>query len=299
LRLPDMPKRLYKNSPTAPVPPFFSVAVPIGTPVGTYSQMLTLFDDRNGDGTYQSAESVGNPLMEVKITVTENQMTDGSFLGALPQVDPLAGSTGDVTPAAFRDLYGNLQMFWSSSRNGPANGGSGGAGGASAAGDPWYLYKSSLIQNSGFWNLAVPAPAIAAQWWAPLTTPYPTPTAASLATFFDIDINGNDKPGDVQRNSVKFSSPSIAQDPATGQAWLFFGGEAVRQQAANGSAPEIKAREYKAFYWPLDPATGNPTGNALSSTRDWTMPKYGIRGAAARIGGNPTLWTFWYGGNNS
>ncbi len=281
LRIPDMPKSMYGS--VLPPKPFFSVAVPVGTPVGTYSRTLTLFDDMNGNDIYEPNESIGNPLMEAKITVTENRLTDGYLPGAAPQVDIPAPnlSAGDVTPAAYKDLAGNLHMFWSSSRG--------------AASTSWYLYNSSMIQNSG-WNLNQPSSYT--QWWAPVTTPIPSSTPAALASFF------NGGPGTVMASSVKFSSPSIAHDPAMDSTnsplptWLFFGGEAVRSVPATASAPETKAHEYKSFYWLLD-AQGNPTGSAFSSTRDWTMPKYGVKGAATTIEGQRTLWTFWYGGNNS
>lgn len=288
LRLPDMPKRLYDsdysppsadpNQPDAiPQLPIISVAVPVGTPVGTYSQKLTLFEDIDRDGRYDPRESVGNPLMELKVTVTENRLTDGYMPGALPQIDiPVPNiSIGDVAPAVFRDAGNNMHMFWSSSRGSATP----------TAADPWFLHKSTLVQDSDqYWNLAQPN---LNQWWSPAVS-IPGGELGKVASFF------SSGPGTVMPNSVKFTSPSIAQDPYDPAAtWLFFGA-----QATKSVSPDAKASQYKAFYWPLD-ANGDPVGDAILTTRDWTMPKYGIKGTAARFGSNLTLWTFWYGGNNN
>nr|MBP6965150.1 PQQ-binding-like beta-propeller repeat protein [Armatimonadota bacterium] len=289
LRLPDMPKRLYTTAGFAPLEPpplpFFSVAVPVGTPTGTYSRSITLFEDANNSGVYDPGEAVGNPLMQVKLTVTENRMTDGFMPGALPQVDlpDPSFSVGDVSPAVYMGPDYSLHMYWSSSRRGSVTGGGGGAGNAPAPGDPWYLYKSSMRLDNNSWALAQPGYT---QWWSP-TGDTPIPAPGDLATFFDAG------PGQVQRNSAKFNSPSIARNPANGQAWLFFGGEAFRHNPVT----DTKAQQHRVFYWPLDP-NGDPIGQAYSTTKDWTMPKYGVRGVYANIGG-PTLWSFWYGGNNN
>lgn len=289
LRLPDMPKRLFTSegfAPAEPPPlPFFSVAVPIGTPTGTYSRSITLYEDANNSGVYDPGEAVGNPLMQVKLTVTENRMTDGYLPGALPQVDvpDPSFSVGDVSPAVYMGSDYNLHMYWSSSRRGSITGGGGGAGNMPAPGDPWYLYKSSMRLDNNSWALSQPDYR---QWWSP-TGDTPIPAPGDLATFFDAG------PGQVLRNSAKFNSPSIARNAATGQAWLFFGGEAFRHNPVT----DTKAQQHRVFYWPLD-LNGDPVGLAYSTTKDWTMPKYGVRGVYANIGG-PTLWSFWYGGNNN
>lgn len=294
LRLPDVPPRLYRAygfdasrtpEPLLPSMPFFSVAVPVGVPVGTYSRSLTLFEDMNGNDIFDPGEAVGNPAMDVKVTITENRMTDGFMPGARPQIDvPVQNAPkGDVSPAAYIDAEGNLQMYWSSSR----------LNGIGTPGDPWYIYKSRLPWTTGawdlkpnyhpgFWMMSSPTPG-SDQWWSAISQPYPTP--ATLPSFF---AGG---PGTVQQNSVKFTGPSIAT--LGNQSWMFFGGQATRHNPAT----DTKEQEYKAFYWPLS-SSGDPVGSAMSSTRDWTMPKYGIKGVGADLG-RQTLWTFWYGGNNS
>gem|GEM_PF-2854129 len=308
LRIPDIPKHLYaaKGYVGGEVPslPFFSVAVPIGTPVGTYSRTLTLYEDRNGNEIFEPDESIGNPIMEAKVTVTENRITDGYIPGALRQLDinpnlkpdrtvdpskPQPPQTGDNSPAVYRDENGNMHLFWSSSRLKKDTSGN------AAAGDPWYIYKTKLPYDSAIrhWNLSVTDPANA-QWWQPAPAPCVSPTPAVLASLFDVDRDGNDKPGDVAPNSVKFTSPSAVQ--SSFGSWLFFGGEAVRSQAGPSAA---NANEYRAFYWQIDPITGEFGIGPVSSTYDWTMPKYGIKGAAGEFGGRKTLWTFWYGGNNN
>jgi len=110
-------------------------------------------------------------------------------------------------------------------------------------------------------------------------------------------------PWSVTRSSVRFGSPSISVSPPNtvdkdGQAWLFFSGQAE----ASSSTVGAKGRKIasKVFYAKLkDGDIGPGTPNIFSSTMDYTMPKFGVRGAiSAPTGNGPMLWTFWYGGSN-
>jgi len=309
LRIPDIPKTLYPQfgyNPSNPPPlPSFSIAVPTGTPAGTYSSVFTLFEDKNDDGIFQvGSESVGDPLMQAKITVMEGRLTDGVTPGseAVPHLDrgDRAAPTGDATPAAYREPgRGNLRLFWASSRYGPTGSGN----------DPWYLYSSELPwhtdpsnPNVGQWVFAETSEP---QWWSRVdwSAAYPAPASVGSSFFPSPDAANPNRgaPGALLLSTVKFTTPSVAVDDVSGRAWLFYGGQAFKYVAGDAAAPERKTQESRAFYTEI---TGGNLGRPVfSSTHDWTMPKYGIRGAAARIGstspGSLWLWTFWYGGNNN
>ena len=311
LTVPDLPEWLYGeyDFKAEDYIPRVSVAVPVGQPAGRYFGPLTLFEDGAGnpvvaDGRYlDPAESVGNPVISLQVRVKEARMTDGFIPGSLPHLDlgPVASGpvgpviTGDVTPAAYMDPNtGNLHMVWSSSRYGKDILGSS----APSATDPWYLHMSTLERLGGIppteWRFSSAAPG---QWWLPTAggsgagAPFPAPN--SVDSLF---------PWSVQPGSVRFTSPSIAVDEnqAAPRAWLFFSGQA---QAATPAAPDSKSKPVasKVFYGEI--INGALGGGASTSTYDWTMPKFGVRGAVSRIpfgGGSasPMLWSFWYGGNN-
>lgn len=141
---------VWVNAANVPFPatavPFIGLAVPLGTPVGTYSQRFQLFEgidpqgyhDIGQGGTYTPLLSPkyggvqisvgGNPPgalddtwrativrtgstpSVVKGTVTEARVTDGTTFGTLPHLDPVnAGPRGvaDFQPSAFRNVFWN------------------------------------------------------------------------------------------------------------------------------------------------------------------------------------------------
>ncbi|MCL6518601.1 MAG: PQQ-binding-like beta-propeller repeat protein [Armatimonadetes bacterium] len=298
LRIPDVPDRWLALRPgLTPTLPVLSVAVPIGQPVGTYSQKFTLYHDwPQAEEIYRAGESLGNPIIEVKVTVTEARLTDGTTPGTLPQIDAGASiNTGDMSPAAYIDPQnGNLHIFWSSSRYG------GNTGGPSAstpvASDPWYLYQSTLPWLGDRWGFAAP---VAGQWWSPTNANAAFPNPSGVADFFPQPPEGAS--GSLLPGSVRFSNPSVAVDKMSGRAWLFFGGQAYKDQTTITGVDQ-KVAEHRVFYTEL--VNGSPSSTIYTTTHDWTMPKYGIRGLATRIGSDPSnsrlwLWSFWYGGNNN
>jgi outer membrane protein assembly factor BamB len=307
LTVPDLPERLYPNYPefnAEESKPRIGVAVPLGQPVGEYYGQVTLYEDGLGviPGQFDSGtESIGNPVITVKVRVTEAKMTDGFIQGALPQVDagPAARKVvGDTTPVAFRDpATAQMHMIWSSSRWLPASTNS-----DPTATDPWYLFITTLEPTSGGpggWKFPAGNPAT---WWLPTNTdpsgvpggPFPPPDSVGslFPEFTDI------KPG-----SVRFTSPSVAVDPVNMESWLFFAGQAEAVESSGGSPLGSKGKNIASKVFYVKMANGSPQGTIATSTHDYTMPKLGVRGAVSRMssipssaGGAPQLWAFWYGG---
>ena len=317
LMIPDFPPRLapqysgsvnIPGSPGTPQPPTFSVAVPLGLPVGTYYGRIQLAEVVDSN----TVVPISNPA-EVVISATEARLTDGYWLGApphLPHLDTgLAGgspvpATGDATPAAYRDrLTGNIHLFWASSRYGEQTRGGGGANPTAA--DPWYLYMTTLKTQSetgtpGNWLLSGATPA---QWWAPTSPSEVFPPLSSVNDLFPEPTSNDPRggaPGVLIPGSAKFSSPSVAVDEVDGKAWLLFSGQAYKDAGTGLPGTQSKALESRVYYTNISGGKLVPE-DIFPVARDWTMPKFGIRGAALRrdFGGSAELWSFWYGGSSN
>lgn len=313
LTVPDLPERLYPDYPDFNPEqnrPRIGVAVPLGQPAGEYQGQVTLYEDGLGTdaGRFDSgAESVGNPILTLKVRVGEAKMTDGFLQGALPQLDtgPAAKKViGDTTPAAFRDPQtGQMHMIWSSSRWIPAS-----SGDDPTATDPWYLFMTTLQPTTApgaarNWKFQT---GNADRWWLPTST---DPNGAPGGPFPPPDqVRDLFQPfNDVSPGSIRFTSPSIAVDPVAKRSWLFFGGQAESAETSGGTPLGSKGKNIasKVFYTEI--TNGSLQGARIAtSTYDYTMPKLGVRGAASAIpplspGGTtekPRLWAFWYGGAN-
>lgn len=318
LKLPDYPQ--WAQFPTAPMPqqpPALSVAVPLGTPVGTYSGKVQLAETEFG-----KTMPISNPL-EVVVTATESRLTGGATLSGSPHLAhldnppmPAPGATSETaasgTPAAYRDpTTGNVTMFWSSSRY-PG-------GGSSTSADPWYLYGTTLTNNPNTgWQLT-PGQSNTWQWWTPTVTSSAFPSAGGLSTFFpsaDPSDPTLGAPGTLIPGSVRFSSPSVAVDEVTDKAYLLFLGQAYKDDAAGVTSTSGLKRslESRAYYAEIknggvaESDVYSTSPNFASTTvpspphirGDWTTAKFGIRGVIMRPAANddPQLWSFWYGGGN-
>ena len=308
LMLPDYPKGFCNLLQT---PPSVSVAVPVGTPVGTYYGKFTLYEDNPtaSDGIFQlGAESVGNPLMNLVVGVTEARLTDGSTLGSQPHLDigspAPTDDVADVTPVAYRDpVTGNLHVIWSSTRYGdtilsrvPAIG--------PVTTDPSYLYISSmpllppLAAGSALFDFNIKTSLAAAQWWQPVTAADAFPALADINNYFPAPPLG--APGALLEGTVKITSPSVAI--AGTNAWLLFGAQGYKNNTTPLPGNQGKVFESRIWYTPL--VDGVPGASSYPLTDDWTMPKYGVRGLATQFPNPPnppnvpSLWAFWYGGNN-
>lgn len=288
-----------------PPKPVISCQVPLGTPIGLYGGYVNVYADLNGDGKPNigndprlGVEPISTPFL-LKVQVRESQLTDGTSLGSLPNIDAVDANGilvkspvgGDAQPAAWRDpKTGNMFVFWSTDR-------------FAASGDtgPWYLAKASLNYERGFrpWGNS----SYGHQWWE-YDTGWQLPG-------FDWPIgtgdpNDTNVPGVLADESIRYTAPTVALHPSQyapnvdnrdNTAWLFWQGQADFRDAATGRLN----REYRLFY---TDATG---GDAASSENrvysfpaDLHMPKLGPRPLITNFGDDRDqhqLWLFYYGGD--
>lgn len=119
--------------------PEIAITPPIGTPVGQYSQIVRLIEDRTwNSGTPTAApgydlslslgqEQYSDPTLTLSFTVRETRLTNSSSSNVSTMMENLVPNgwtggplDGNVQPTATRDLFGNLIAAWSSNR--PATG---------------------------------------------------------------------------------------------------------------------------------------------------------------------------------
>lgn len=334
LLIPDSPENIYStnfNNTYGRLPnpgeeqksPQLSISVPIAQPAGIYYGKFTLYNDLNNNGIYDQGESIGDPTINLSLSVAEDRLTDGSMRGAMPQIDKGAiPNTGDMSPAAYRDpTTGNVQMLWASSRYGMEN--TGRAIVTPHTTDPWFLYVSTLPwdnQNQR-WAFNINRALPDTSWWLPTgpagaaNVSNPFPPAAYLAannpnSFFPgptAAIPNLGAPGDTKTDTVRFFSPSITVDAITKRVWAFFIGQAYKTDI---QTPETRSyiSEITGGNLSADNVydTDRPTPNSNRNIDgDWTTPKYGFKGLPTHMqrvdtnaANNLFLWTFWFGGNN-
>ncbi|HET6453946.1 MAG TPA: PQQ-binding-like beta-propeller repeat protein, partial [Armatimonadota bacterium] len=329
LKLPDVALRFNVWNPNqfipaggAPVPQQAAVGVslPIGQPAGTYYGKIRLWDLHQDSLRNLNWTPVSDPI-EIVVKATEGRLTDGYPFDTdphkaphLPQLDvpgtPPTPGTGDAMPAAYRDRgTGDIHLFWASSRFAMDT--------ASApsvnptASDPWYIYSSTLKTGDG---PRLPGnwvePSGYQQWWTPVTTGDIFPGPATINNYFPAPVTGDRRGGEgtVIPGSVRFSSPSIAVDESSGRSWLFFMGQASKDNsaAAVSSTHVQRTTESRVYYTELndgqiDPGqvfSISPNTSGSNIAGDWTTPKFGVKGMVLKRAGGPSeLWSFWYGGN--
>jgi hypothetical protein len=279
-----------------PPKPIISCQIPVGTPIGLYGGYVNVYADLNGDGRPNTGEDprlgvepISTPFL-LKVQVRESQLTDGTSLGSLPNIDAVDANGrlvkspigGDAQPAAWRDpKSGNMFVFWSTDRF--ANSGDTG---------PWYLAKAALNYNRGFrpWGESSYGP----QWWE-------YDTGWQLPGFdWPNEPADTNVPGVIVDESIRYTAPTVALHPSQyapsvedrkNTAWLFWQGQADFRDPATGRLN----REYRLFY---TDATG---GDAASSGKpvysfptDLQMPKLGPR---PLLDDDERLWLFYYGGD--
>ncbi len=306
LRLPDYTS-WAPAIPQVPQVPAISVAVPLGTPTGTYYGKVQLSEKGN---------AVSNPV-DVVVTCNESRITGGNTL-PVPNLTHLdnpstPGMTGvSGTPAAFRNpATGNVLFFWSSSRypdvtiNSTAQ---------PTSSDPAYLYFSKLeAQTNGEFGLSTAAPA---QWWAPTTTTSVFPKPSRINDFFPSATTADPTwgaVGNIIPGSVKFGSPTVAVDKVNKKSYLLFTGQAGKtdpryKTEANYTTGARNTQEFRAYYTEINGETvdeGNVYSTSPNNTTeqihgDWATPKFGVRGGIMirAAGDTPELWNFWYGGSS-
>lgn len=232
-----------------PAPPRLAVTPPLGMPVGTYSQIMRVIEDRNNDlslaldNTNNGLEPYTDPTLNLVFKVRETRLTNNFTTNTAPMVDdPSVIGTGsflhkNAQPAALRDLNGNLVLAFASNR--PAFNALQPA--AAPLVDGWRIYVGSVqgappsggVGSSPLGDLGAFTPASGSQWVAPQVGAYPSvPTP---------DILFDAQPGEtILGNSVKFLDPAFPTqgvvDPFNGSTlttvYMALVGEAVKQTPA-------------------------------------------------------------------
>lgn len=259
-----------------PKPPRVAVTIPIGFPVGTYSQVLRVIEDSDVNESLklstagEGLETYSDPTLTLKFLVRETRMTTTTTkqpqTGAgtpppmtAPMIDNFAGSTfnySNVTPTGVRDLNGNLYMMWASDRPtfNPA-----GQPTETSQNNQWRLYFASLAGQrpnqagggiSWLHDLNMFQPS-GATWFKPspqTTNGWPNVTPALFLT----------KPSEsLVLSTVKFGAPAF---PGGGFVNPFVSGATyssinmafigtVQKQTVGG-----RSSETRLFVAPLQPA---------------------------------------------
>ncbi len=211
-------------------------------------------------------------------SVVEDRMTDGATFGATAMIDAGPGgrdanknpvSTPDFAPAAFRDpATGNLSVYWTSGRVGPAYG----------------IYSATVpMLGTAFMPVdptspgSVTAPNYVNEWWTSLgnaTTGYNSGAfVPALAT-----------------NQGTNSGLTIAQDTTSLSTLSTIGAFAVNVQAP----PLTTAYQNTVLYYPVT-ANNGALGSAQPITNDPAQVKYGVKGLFTNtaFSSAPSLWAFW------
>lgn len=314
LQLPDGPPEVVSGA--SQTYPSISVAVPEGMPAGTYHGQFTLFDDADNNGTFNPAapgiEGVGNPVVNLTLTVTEARLTGGLAADSSRHLDDASTDPfGDMTPAPYFDGNRDLHLFWASSRLKNLG------GDTPKTYDPWYLFETTLPWGAALpwgslsWNFEDPTLAAPVWWQVPAAADaFPDPLNLDLRFPITGDLNVTTDPWDPAvgapgrrvDDSEKFYDPSVAvdPDPLSTDAWLFFAGSVFKEgyvSTVPGIGNDRRTRESRVFYTKLTNGVPDPAPNLASV--DWSMPKHGVRGLATRNAADDLwLWTFWYGGSN-
>ncbi|HSV74029.1 MAG TPA: hypothetical protein VLH79_09745 [Chthonomonadales bacterium] len=318
------------------VRPRIGIAVPLGTPSGTYSAPIHVFEDaypaqwRAWVRQYESLQTPAQPSgpmdvavdddgilnvlpgtmapvegtvmnpFRLKITVREARMTNGFTAGSHPKIDVGGPFGANLQPAVWRDptvANGDILLYWTTNRQ----------PGSSTAGDPWHapfiqdtpwlLTFSKLNASPGTapgvltvfdWQFANPT-----RWWNPIIGTFPAMDPGTLAALFPSDPGPTALPavpGTVNPATVRHATPSLAQDPVSGDLLLFWQGAALK------GAGTSSALDVRTFYAWVDRATGAP-GQPHSFLNDPSLPKFAPRPLLVDVGGGRRLaYLFWYGG---
>ncbi|MEP0767195.1 MAG: PQQ-binding-like beta-propeller repeat protein [Fimbriimonadia bacterium] len=300
LRIPDAP---YGTTDPNADPPMLGVAVPIGQPVGTYTQYIRVFEDLyNGRNlaldidpvTNRAFETISEPAPRVKFTVRESRLTSDTEPGSLYQFDYPPTSTNpfryaNVASAAYRDRRtGEMVVAFSSQResatdlNAPAG----------AVGN-WSIYTGRLGVQQAQFHGTVPPPlldlyawrnAASDKWWQLGGGPYPGTSPDSLFT---------ELPGTIVPNSAQYFEPTFPVNiNDMPRPYLFWQGSVKKLFQGQ------EYTEYATFYSEISPSTGRlgtihkVTGDTGGSAIDAAMPRY----RPVVLGGGTGARIFWYGG---
>lgn len=313
LTVPDVPYGTPAPSNSQPV---VGVAVPLGFPVGEYSQIVNVVEDNflvggsndravafSSNG--QPLEAFTDPTMRVKFINHEARLTGGTVSGSVTHVDdPLAVPTNftftNTGPAGFRDPFGGLHFTWTGNRptliNNPAG---------SQPIDTWNLFSSWLdgtdlpnvpgqAGSSPLRDLMGWTPFSNTGFFSPFLGPYPNDPPGTLFAGVAGNIVG---PPNFYDPSYELNS----NDGFTGgqfSNYLWTVGE-VRKDSDGDGRPDLVDnrlffKEYRVF------ANGTPSLNTTGWLQsDPTLRKrrpraIGIFSAGARLG----EFIAWYADTN-
>ncbi|MGQ9488348.1 MAG: golvesin C-terminal-like domain-containing protein [Armatimonadota bacterium] len=301
LSIPDKPYPgaaggAFDNVPTTK--PLVSVQVPLGTPAGTYSNLIRIFEAASWNpyvlgilANNEPAQPVSEPTMRVKVTVTESRLTNSTSSGSLPQIDmvwqgipPQPGQPGylaaNVQPAALMGADSML-LAWSSnwSRNRLVEDGTDSYRETQPSGsNAWFLHVAVLPRDAqrGVW---VPASSI--QWWSGRGVEYPRdPTNSAVRDKYGRLFTT--LPGTVIPSSIKHYAPTFFV--VGNQPYLLWQGQVAKRQT-DGSI----LTENVTFVAPV--VNGVP-GTPVALGNDAALPRFQPR--VTVIGGVPVM--FWYSG---
>jgi len=278
----------------ATAPPYVSLAIPFGTPFGTYAQTLRLFEgmDIAGYTTYNGSNQSYNPLyppqygtavggigtpssiptdiyqygaqpisdpgVVVKASVLEDRLTDGLTFGALPQIDPGPAGTGTGgAPRSTPDFApAAFQAF----------------GGNLSV---YWTSGRAGVGNYGIYGANV-------GYSAPAYLPAYLPASNGQSWFTSINPTlaaGTNSGLTIAQDVPVLSGGTFASDPNTAYAF-----------AVNVNTPPY---QNSLYCYPVTPNTG-ALGAAQLITSDPAQVKYGVRGLyCSEAGFTNNLWAFW------
>lgn len=182
-------------------PPKIGITIPLGTPVGTYSNPIYVYEDYTpiqwrewleSSGHQSGASSIGadqdailnlaqstglpsepfaDPTFTLKVTVREDRLTQSTTPGTLAQIDPVydpkapaVSPNANLLPAAVRfpDPTRSTDLFlYWTTNRQPGNG-------TSSVYSPWSILYSNLRSSSGELDFAIKNPqnGITSKWWS-------------------------------------------------------------------------------------------------------------------------------------
>lgn len=298
LTVPDVP---YGFTPPSNSRPVIGVAVPLGFPVGEYSQLINVIEDNRNFDQALLLDANGNPLeahsdptMRVKFLNRETRLTGGASIGSTIHIDPSLPGTNRFTytnsqPSAFRDSAGGLHVVWSGNRpnanNQPAT---------AQPQDLWHLFFSRVGGST-------PAGAPGQAGTSPLRDLMGF-TGAANNRFYNVP--SGPLPGEppntlfgpangVIVGSPQFTWPSFPVNgrPGSQTEPIFWNGKA-RKDDNNDGRPDFE--DNRIFY-----SLYNVNGNMAATSwinRDPTMEKKRIR--PLNTGDPLAMGIFWYGETN-
>ncbi len=252
--------------------PLVGVSVPLGFPVGDYSQLINVVEDNFLVGGLNDTalmlgvgglplEAYSDPTMTVKFINRETRLTGGATFGVLPHVDDPLGAASNFTwtntaPAAYRDETGSLHLAWQSNRPGLVNG-----PGVPLAQDVWSLFHGVLrglppsetpaqAGASPFRDLmAWTSPAT--KFWLPFAGPEPgDPPNALFAGTPGVVVGAPQFEGPAFPVNVR-AGPVVANVSQN----IFWAGRALKD-SSNPPDGTPDFRDNRIFYAPYEMASG-------------------------------------------